>query len=68
MTPPPDTPILLTDDSPESTDAFALLFHSNVRFETIPSEGPGPILVSSTGTYPGLDEIGRFVARHTRAA
>ena len=54
-------PILLTDESTESSQAVVELTRANVRFVPVPGEGPGPVLLSQTVTFRGLEGVERFI-------
>jgi len=55
------TPILCLDDSQESVDAMVILERRNLRYRIIPTEGPGPTLLTHNRTFQGLEGIERYL-------
>ncbi len=56
-----DRPVLLVDDSDESSEAMTRLVSAGVLFALVPAEGPAPVLLSSRLTYRGIEGIERFI-------
>jgi len=59
-----DIPILLTDVTSESSTAVAMFMEANVPHEAMRNEqddAGGPILITSTMTYRGLERIKQFI-------
>lgn len=58
-----DIPIFLTDETAESSAAYAMLAVAGIRTAWMPIEepGPAPILFALRGTYYGIDRIKTFI-------
>lgn len=54
-------PLLLTDGSIESSKAALSLIEAHLPFSLVPSEDPGPVLISSERTFCGLEGVERYI-------
>lgn len=54
-------PILLTDESAESSQAMLKLTWADVPFLLVPVESRGPVLLSASRTFRGLEGIERYI-------
>jgi len=58
----PSQPLLLVDESRESSEAMMELLDSGVSFRPVPAESRGPVLFTSTRTFRGLEGVERYLA------
>ncbi len=57
----PTKPLLLVDESEESSEAMMELIEAGVSFAPVPAEGRGPVLFTSTQTFRGKEGIERYI-------
>lgn len=60
-------PMLLADESEESSAAAIKLVFADLPFRLVPKETRGVALFTSRGTYRGLEGIERYIAEKTGA-